>query len=195
MLFSEHTQPMVVISGLPRSGTSMMMRILEVGGILPLTDGIRVADLDNPAGYYEYERVKKLKSGDTSWLRDAHGKAVKVISSLLQFLPDGYDYQVIFMRRNISEILASQRQMLINRGENPDAVSDAQLAAYYENHLKQIEIWLKNTDQVQFVCMDYNRMISSPEIQLKQIESFLGRRLNIEAMMAVIDPALYRQRC
>ncbi|NJN53987.1 MAG: sulfotransferase [Anaerolineae bacterium] len=112
-------QPVIIVSGLPRSGTSMMMKMLEVGGIPPLTDQIRTADNDNPKGYYEFERVKQLDKGDTAWVADAQGKVVKVISQLLRYLPADQEYRVIFMRRNMDEILASQQKMLINRGGRP----------------------------------------------------------------------------
>ncbi|HZD55295.1 MAG TPA: hypothetical protein VE136_01120, partial [Anaerolineales bacterium] len=99
---------MTIVSGLPRSGTSMMMKMLEAGGVPPLTDEIRTADRDNPKGYYEFERVKKMPDGDKAWMVEARGKSVKVISALLEHLPPQYDYKVIFMRRDMNEILASQ---------------------------------------------------------------------------------------
>jgi hypothetical protein len=114
----------VVVSGLPRSGTSMLMNMLDAGGIPPLTDNLRAADDDNPRGYYEFEPVKKLREGDFSWLPNAQGKSVKIISALLAYLPPTETFQVLFMQRAIPEILASQRRMLINRGEDPDKVSD-----------------------------------------------------------------------
>ena len=110
--------PVYVVSGLPRSGTSMMMRMLEAGGIAPFTDGERTPDVDNPEGYYEYERVKDLeKDADTSWVRQARGKALKVISLLLRSLPDDNAYRVIYMRRHLDEILRSQDKMLDRLGE------------------------------------------------------------------------------
>jgi len=193
-IFSKRIKPVVVVSGLPRSGTSMMMKMLEAGGIPPLTDGLRTPDLDNPKGYYEFERVKKLKEGDTAWLPDARGKAVKIISALLQFLPSGYDYRVVFMRRSISEILASQRKMLINRGADPDLVRDDEMAVLFQKHLKQTETWIKNTAGVQYIFMDYNRMLSDPEPHLRQLNQFFGGKLNMDSMAAAIDPGLYRQR-
>jgi hypothetical protein len=193
-LFSKRKKPVTVVSGLPRSGTSMMMKILEAGGIPPLTDGLRTADSDNPKGYYEFERVKKLKEGDTAWLPDARGKAVKIISALLQFLPSGYDYRVVFMRRSIGEILASQRKMLINRGADPNRVSDDEMAVLFQKHLKQTETWAKSTAGVQYVFMDYNLMLSDPEPHLRQLNRFFGGKLNMDSMAAAIDPGLYRQR-
>ena len=115
-----------IVSGLPRSGTSMMMKMLEAGGMELLTDEIRTADADNPKGYYEFERVKQIEL-DAEWLEDSRGKAVKMIAALLKHLPPDYDYEIIFMRRDIREVLASQRRMLVHRGEAPDTVSNARM--------------------------------------------------------------------
>ena len=188
------SEPIVIVSGLPRSGTSMMMKMLDVGGIPPLTDNIRAADDDNPKGYYEFERAKKLKEGDDTWLTDAEGKAVKVISALLPHLPDAYDYQVIFMRRALPEILASQRKMLINRGEDPDKVSDEEIAALFEKHLAKTLNWIDDHDNVQRLDVDYNGVLKDPHPHVVGVIRFLGRDLDQEAMTAVVDPNLYRQR-
>src|SRR6185369_5935200 len=118
------TEPVIIVSGLPRSGTSMMMSMLVAGGIKAMTDSIRTADEDNPKGYFELEKVKELEK-DHLWLSDAAGKAIKIISALLKHLPREYPYKTIFMRREMKEILASQRQMLIRRGEATDTISDA----------------------------------------------------------------------
>ena len=127
-------QIITIVSGLPRSGTSMMMKMLEAGGMQVLTDHIRTADEDNPKGYYEFERVKQIEH-DQAWLPDAQGKVVKMISALLKHLPSSYTYKVIFMRRNIDEILASQKQMLIRRGEPTDVVSDEKLTELFDRHI------------------------------------------------------------
>ena len=129
---SEEAQFITVVSGLPRSGTSMMMKMLEAGGILPIIDNIRTADEDNPKGYYEFERVKAIDKGDTEWVADAQGKSVKVISALLKHLPSDHQYRVIFIRRHMDEILASQRKMLLRRGEDPDKMDDAEMALLFE---------------------------------------------------------------
>jgi hypothetical protein len=187
--------PIVVVSGLPRSGTSMMMRMLTAGGIEPMTDGLRHADGDNPAGYYELERVKKLPSGDTAWLSDARGKAVKVIAALLFDLPDDYRYRVIFMRRHMTEILASQRKMLVNRGQDPDAVADDDMARLFEGHLERVERWSARKDNVSRLDIDYNALVTGGGSDgAELIASFLHRPLDVVAMAAVVDPALYRRR-
>jgi LPS sulfotransferase NodH len=184
----------VIVSGLPRSGTSMMMKMLQATGIEPLTDNQRQADEDNPKGYYEYERVKKLKDGDTAWLPLVGNKAVKVISALLQHLPPEYDYRVIFMQRELSEILASQRRMLENRGENPDAVSDEQMADLFVRHLQQVNAWLASQPNIQRVEVNYNQLLRDPFPYLAQVNNLLGGNLDTEKMAAIIDPDLYRQR-
>ena len=147
--------PIVIVSGLPRSGTSMAMRMLEVGGLPVVTDGVREADPSNPGGYYELERVKELdKGGDSSWLRQARGKGVKIISLLLTYLPESYDYQVIFMRRDLDEILASQNKMLEARGEERGA-EDARLKALYVEHLAQVERFLARRSCFSTLMLQY----------------------------------------
>lgn len=131
-------QPVIVVSGLPRSGTSLMMRMLAAGGVPLLTDGQRTADEDNPYGYFEYEPVKALQR-DATWLPQARGKAIKIISQLLPTLPPDVPYRVLFMRRELREVLASQRQMLVRRGKPSDADSDAELAALFAAHLQQVQ--------------------------------------------------------
>lgn len=184
----------VVVSGLPRSGTSMMMKMIEAGGIPVLTDHEREADEDNPKGYFEYERVKQLKEGDDAWLPQARGKVVKVIAALLTHLPSTYEYEVIFMRRAMPEILASQRQMLIRRGENPDKVKDEDIAALFEKHLSQIIAWAKKQRNVRMMEVDYNATLKNAKPIVTKVNNFLGGELDTEAMLAVVDPNLYRQR-
>ena len=173
----------------------MMMSMLTAGGVDPVTDGLRKADIDNPGGYYELERAKGLSSGDTAWLADAKGKAVKVIAGLLFDLPDDYRYQVIFMRRRMAEILASQRKMLMNRGQDPDAVSDDEMARLFEGHLQRVERWFVDHENVERLDIDYNTLVSGGGAEAAaQIAAVLGLSLNTAAMEAVVDPALYRRR-
>ena len=191
---SINNKHIIIVSGLPRSGTSMMMKMLEAGGIALLTDGQRAADEDNPKGYYELERVKKLKDGDTAWVREAQGKVVKVISFLLEYLPPDYQYKIVFMQRDIGEILASQRQMLIRRGESADKVSDQELAELFEKHLRKTESWLAESANIETLYVRYDQIVQAPYDRVKQIDDFLGGNLNINQMLAVIDPTLYRQK-
>ncbi|MBM4465832.1 MAG: sulfotransferase [Chloroflexi bacterium] len=185
---------MTIVSGLPRSGTSLMMQMLEAGGMAILTDGLREADVDNPKGYYEFERVKQLPKGDCAWLELAQGKAVKVIAALLEHLPPDRHYQVIFMRRRMAEILASQKQMLVRRGEDADKVSDEELARLFEKHLRKVEAWLAAQPHVEVLDVDYNAVLADPIPHACRINAFLGGLLDEEAMVAVVDSQLYRNR-
>lgn len=184
-----------IVSGLPRSGTSMMMSMLEAGGIPPVSDGIRAADEDNPKGYYEFERVKKIKE-DKSWLPDARGKVVKMISQLLLDLPtEGYRYRILFMRRNMSEILASQRQMMIRRGTHQEGgPSDEEMGSMLARHVEHVLAWVDKQSSMDLLEVDYNALLKNSAPHIAAINSFLGGRLNIEAMTAVVDKNLYRQR-
>jgi hypothetical protein len=168
--------------------------MLQATGIEPLTDQQRKADEDNPKGYYEFERVKKLKDGDTAWLPQVGDKAVKVISALLQHLPPEYEYRVIFMQRELSEVLASQRRMLENRGEDPDAVSDEQMAQLFVRHLQQVDAWIATQPNIQRLDVNYNQLLRDPFPLLAQVNTLLGGDLDVEKMAAIIDPNLYRQR-
>lgn len=172
----------------------MMMAMLEVGGVPLLTDGERVPDDDNPKGYFEFERVKKLQEGDVSWLSEAQGKAVKVISYLLFKLPDTHQYQVIFIRRNLDEILSSQKKMLLHRGEDPNKVSDTELKTVMSNHLAQVEEWLGNQPNIRSLDVDYNRLLENPEDDVRRITDFLDLSLNPNDLKSIIEPKLYRQR-
>jgi len=182
------------VSGLPRSGTSMMMKALEAGGLAIVTDAQRVADEDNPQGYYEIERVKQLDKGDTAWLAEAQGKVVKVISALLEHLPPGYPYRVVFMQRALPEVLASQKKMLERRGEPTDRVSDEELTRLFNKHLQKVETWLRAQPNFQVLTVDYNRMLADPLPHVRQVNHFLGGALDEQRMAEVVDPALYRNR-
>lgn len=172
-----------------------MMKMLEAGGLPPLADNIRTADNDNPKGYYELERVKKLEFGDTAWLMDAQGKAVKIIFTLLPYLPkSGFKFRAIFMRRALPEILASQRKMLIARGKDPDKISDEEMTRLYEKHIGEIYHWARSQSDLTFIDVNFNSLMASPIPQLESLNSFLDNSLQIEAMAKIIDTQLYRQR-
>lgn len=183
-----------IVSGLPRSGTSMMMQLLEAGGMQVLTDFQRTADSDNPKGYYEYERVKKLREGDIAWLPEARGKVVKVIAALLPYLPPRYSYRIILMRRAMPEILASQRKMLQNRGEDPDSIDDEKLGRLFEAHLQKVYEWIGRQKNIQMLEIDYNQLLGEPIVHIQKVNRFLGEVLDEKKMATVVDPALYRQR-
>jgi hypothetical protein len=186
--------PVVVVSGLPRSGTSMAMKMIEAGGLVPVTDEIRTADEDNPKGYFEDERVKDLgEMEDRSWLRSARGKVIKVVSSLLQYLPEDNSYKVIFMRRNLREVLASQSKMLDRRGES-SSTADDDLLAMYESHLEKVEFQLRFRPWFDALYVDYRSVLEDPETAARRMNEFLGGRLNERRMVEAVDPNLYRNR-
>jgi hypothetical protein len=182
-----------VVSGLPRSGTSMLMKMLDAGGIPPLSDNIRKADEDNPKGYYEFERVKKLPD-DTAWLKDAQGKVVKVLAELVKHLPDDYDYKIIFIERNMNEIVASQKKMLVRRGEDPDKVDDDEILELFVKYKKIIKNWLKKQPNIKVLYVDYNEILTDPLPYIQEINEFFDNALNEVKMKEAIDKKLYRNR-
>lgn len=187
-------EPVVIVSGLPRSGTSMMMKMLEGGGLPIMTDQIRTADVDNPKGYYEYERVKELeKEKDKSYIRDGRGKALKVISFLLKDLPDDNDYRIVFMRRDLTEVLASQNKMLQHRGEDNPA-EDAVMTEAYMNHLASVRILARKRPNFEMIEVRYDQAIANPREAARTVNTFLGGKLDEDKMAATVDSGLYRNR-
>jgi len=186
--------PVVVVSGLPRSGTSMAMKMLEAGGLEPVTDEVRTADEDNPKGYFEDERVKDLaQMDDRGWLRGARGKVIKVVSSLLQYLPEENLYKVVFMRRNLHEVLASQTKMLERRGET-SSTDDDDLLAMYSNHLEKVEFQLRFRSWFDVLYVDYRSVLEDPATAARRMNEFLGGHLDERRMAEAVDPNLYRNR-
>lgn len=188
-------EPVVVVSGLPRSGTSMAMKMLEAAGIEAFQDGIRTADADNPKGYYEFEQVKELdKSTDKRWVRNARGKALKVISYLLKDLPPDNDYRILFMHRHLDEVLASQAKMLERRGEKND-VSDDRMREIYEIHLRDVKRLLETRKDFTALDIHYSDVVKDPASQVKRIAEFLQLPPDAVARMsAQVDKELYRNR-
>ncbi|MCE5185975.1 MAG: sulfotransferase [Planctomycetaceae bacterium] len=184
---------MIIVSGLPRSGTSMMMKALHAGGIEPIIDNIRTADEDNPRGYYEFEPVKKLKQ-DVSWLPGAAGKAVKMVYRLLYDLPSDYEYRILFMQRDMAEVLASQKKMLERSGKVNASVSDDQMAALFTAELDKCAKWLASRPNCKVLYVNYRDMINNPSAECEKISRFLDGGLDVEQMAAAIDPSLYRNR-
>ena len=187
-------KPIYIVSGLPRSGTSMMMKMLEAGGLRILTDNIRTADDDNLQGYYEFERVKQLKEGDIDWLKDAEGSVVKVISALLEHLPAGQQYKVIFMEREMMEILSSQRKMLERRGKPGNPAEDGKFAELYGKHLDKIKSWLAHQTNMEILYIHYNEMVKQPVEYAAKVAEFLGAPMDVKAMREVPQDQFYRQR-
>lgn len=184
----------IVVSGLPRSGTSMMMRMLKAGGINIVVDNIREADDDNPKGYYEDDRVKNLKENN-SWLNDnLNNKAIKVISLLLYNLPQTNFYKIIFMERDMQEILASQRKMMERKSEPSDAVDDSTMARKFNEHLGKIKRWLKDQRNIDCIYVKYHDVLREPLKYAETIKKFLNIDLNTDLMVKAVDQGLYRNK-
>lgn len=182
-----------IVSGLPRSGTSMMMRMLEAGGIPVITDNLRTADDDNPRGYFEFEPAKKTKD-DPSWLNAAEGKAVKMIYKLLYDLPDRLEYRVLIMRRNMQEVLASQRKMLDRMGKPTDTIPDEKIGELFDRQMQAFDTWVKQQPNFATLDVDYNQAVADPAPPIEKVNTFLGGGLDTEAMRKVVEPELYRNR-
>lgn len=194
MTSSIQQEPFItVVSGLPRSGTSMMMAMLEAGGIPALSDGVRTADDDNPRGYYEFEPVKQLALDD-AWLDGAVGKSIKVISALIERLPPRHRYRVVFMERDMGEVLASQRAMLVRRGRAGDQPDDDRMGALFEKHLAKVRQDIAGRDELEVVYVGHADVIADAARAAAAVNAFLGGHLDASAMAGAVEARLYRQR-
>ena len=182
-----------IVSGLPRSGTSLMMQMLAAGGMPILTDGERRADEDNPRGYYEWERAKLLPR-EPNLIGEAEGKAVKVISQLLLALPASYRYQVIFMERTLAEIVASQAEMIRRRGTAGPPLGREQMMSALQVHRNLVMNWIKASSNISLCVVLYHELLRDPAGVCQTVQQFLGQPLDVAAMAAQVDPSLYRQR-
>jgi hypothetical protein len=182
-----------IVSGLPRSGTSLMMQMLVAGGMPPLSDGERVADTDNPRGYLEWERIKTLPN-DPDCIAEGEGKVVKIISRLLLSLPPGHEYRVIFMQRPLAEVLASQDQMMRRRGTYKPGGNPAVMAAAFEKHLREVYAWMEGKPHVRNLRLLYGDVLNRPKEISQQIVDFIGIPLILDAMCRQVDSSLYRNR-
>ncbi|MDA1272739.1 MAG: sulfotransferase [Verrucomicrobia bacterium] len=188
-------QPVILVSGLPRSGTSMLMQMLEKGGMPIVSDQIRTADEDNPKGYHELERVKELdKTTEKDWLKDHRGQVIKIISFLLQDLPMDLNYKVIFMRRNLDEVLRSQNKMLERNGEKGTDASDEKMRRNYELHLRKVYYRLNRTPNFRPLYLDYAEVVADPHHEAGRICEFLGRDMDVKTMATAVQSGLYRNR-
>ena len=187
------TDIVTIVSGLPRSGTSMMMRMIDAGGIPALTDHVRQPDDDNPRGYFEFEPVKRTKE-DPSWLDQATGRVVKMVYRLLYDLPPDRQYRVVFMRRKLQEVIASQDVMLSRRGRGGGGLSKEKLISLFGNQLREFEEWVARQSNFRILYVHYNDTIKQPQATVNAVNEFLGGHLDTAAMLRVIEPDLYRQR-
>ena len=182
-----------IVSGLPRSGTSLMMQMLAAGGLSVLSDGERKADTDNPRGYLEWERIKQLPK-EPSLIAEAEGKVVKVISQLLLSLPDGHEYRVVFMQRPLPEVLKSQDEMLRRRGTFEPSVDTSPIEEAFQRHLIEVNRWLNGKPHVQVLRVHYHRALREPKSTAEAVAEFLKVPMDTEAMTREVDHNLYRNR-
>ena len=182
-----------IVSGLPRSGTSLMMQMLAAGGMPVLSDGERRADTDNPRGYLEWERIKTLPK-DPACIAEAEGKVVKVISQLLLSLPAGHDYRIIFMQRPLPEVLKSQDEMLRRRGSNHKGGDTSAIGAAFQRHLVEVDKWFAARANAALLRMAYHDVLRAPQVAAEAVAGFLQVPLNVETMTAQVDSSLYRNR-
>jgi len=182
-----------VVSGVPRSGTSLMMQMLAAGGMSVLSDGVRAPDANNLRGYFEWEPAKRLLQ-EPGAIAQAEGKAVKAISSLLFGLPPQDSYRIVFMRRPMEEVVASQAAMLDRMAAKGAALGPNAMAAALAAHLQQTEAWLARQHFIAVCAVEYRDVLADPGGESRRIAEFLGVPLDIEAMARQVDPALYRSR-
>src|SRR5262249_11452457 len=182
-----------IVSGIPRSGTSLMMQMLSAGGMPVLSDGERSADANNPRGYYELEPVKSLPR-DSRIISSGEGKVVKVVSSLLEFLPEGHEYHVIFMRRLIEQVVASQDRMLERLGKAGPPWPREAVTRAFEKHLAKVESWLATQHHITVLYVDYEAILQEPYREASRIAVFLEQNLDVESMVGRVDISLHRER-
>jgi hypothetical protein len=167
--------------------------MLEAGGMEVVVDHLRKPDDDNPLGYYELEKVKKIKE-DASFLDHAYGKVLKIVSMLLYHLPNDKKYKIIFMKRNMEEILSSQRIMLERRGKKSESDRDKDMGRIFGQHIDEVTSWLARQDNVEVIYVNYNDVIAHPLTNAQMVNQFLGNRLDVQKMVAAVDQTLYRNR-
>jgi len=173
----------------------MVMGMLAAGGLELMTDGARVPDESNPAGYFEYERVKTLdKGGDKTWLKGARGKGIKIISFLLRDLPDTNSYRVIFLDRDMDETIRSQQKMLVASGAHADPAQDELVAAGFRDHLRTVKAMLAHRPCFEALALNHADVLNHPVEQAARIERFVDAGLDAAKMAAIVDRALYRNR-
>jgi predicted AlkP superfamily phosphohydrolase/phosphomutase/tetratricopeptide (TPR) repeat protein len=190
---ADRARTIVVVAGLPRSGTSMMMQLLAAAGIEPYTDGKRTADSDNPRGYFEHERATRLHE-DAAWLPEARGKAVKIVAHLLPYLPAGEDYRIVFLHRDMRESVASQRAMLERLGRKGGQLADARLVRTFTQQLVRVQSWLRRQANIPVLAIHYAGALGDPGATAARLARFLGTPFDESAAAASIEPALRRQK-
>ena len=191
-------RPVLIVSGLPRSGTSLQMQMLQAGGVPLLTDEERIADEHNPLGYFEFAPVKRLRQ-DATWISQAVGEAVKVVSPLLADLPTGYDYKVLLVQRSLAEVVASQMKLLATRGVVEPVANAEDLLQLYTRYQAEMEQTLSTRSDIEVLKLNHPDLMTSPAEQVSKITAFIQPiwpeiKLDQQAMIKVIDPQLHRVR-
>jgi len=186
-------ESVTIVTGVPRSGTSLVMQMLAAGGHPVASDGVRRADPNNPRGYFELEAARRL-ARDASWLPGIAGRAVKLVHTLVPSLPPDLHFRVLMVRRRLDEVLASQRVMLARWGPAPDDAEDARLLPVLEAQLARLERWLGAREDFAWLRIDYGALVAEPGPVAARMNAFLGGGLDEGAMAACVDPALHRQR-
>lgn len=171
----------------------MMMRMLAAGGMEVVTDNIRQADTHNPYGYYEVEQAKKLPE-DASFLGHAHGKAIKIVSPLLYHLPTDKTYKIIFMKRHIEEILASQKTMLEKLNTQAYSDNNDHMRGTFKHHLDEVLLWIDRQGNMDVIYIHYNDVIDDPYGNSQRVNQFLGNGLDVQRMADAVDKTLYREK-
>lgn len=187
------TNPIVVVSGLPRSGTSVMMQLLQSGGLPVFTDNLRTADENNPRGYFEHEAVKGISRND-QWMGQAQGKAVKIVAQLLPCIPPRFTYRIIFMERKMDEIIASQHKMLVRDGKQKEKTYPGGLDLIFRKQLQQTKEWLQSQPNIDVLYINYENVINLPLEVSRQVKDFLHLPLDTKRMVESVDQKLYRER-
>lgn len=176
--------PVIIVTGLPRSGTSMLMQMLAAGGVPVLTDGVRTADESNPRGYLEYEPVKNLLA-DASWLPQARGKAVKIVAPLLGALPAGLPCRVILCERDLDGVLDSQERMLARKGETSRGDRNL-LRGEYARMLARTRAMLEKRPCTEVLVIEHGAALQEPRQAAEKLNQFLGGNLDAAKMAAAV---------
>jgi hypothetical protein len=182
-----------IVSGLPRSGTSLMMQMLEKGGMEILTDHARKADAYNEKGYCEYEKVKSIRR-DNAWMQEAEGKAVKIITQLLPYIPPDHEYAVLYMVRPMEEILRSQKRMREHLPDDRESAAPEVLEQSYAKQVQRVQNWMEHDPRLRTLYVFYPEALNHPLDKAREIQSFLGLDLNPEAMASAVDASMRHQK-
>ena len=187
--------PLIIVSGLPRSGTSLMMQMLAAGGLDVVSDAVREANDSNPKGYHEDERVKGLKSNaDKSWLNDCRGQAIKIVMPIISGVPPELPQKIIFMERPAEEVVRSQRAMLKRDGKVGSTTEDDRMSAIYADYLKDFNKSASQNDNIEVLPVRYHEVLKDPEAVAREVAAFAMQQADIKAMVKAVDPKLYRTK-